>query len=280
MGLITAAAAIGTAALGAASASAQSKAAKKAANAQVAAADRATELQRETYYDQRALLAPSITAGASARARQMLMQGYSPDEVKRFLMSTSAAVNAPAAGQPGVQGPRGGGYMDGEGQWQGFDGQTIDAQPGEDYSWVDSYDWAPQSPSYQWRFDEGQRALERSKAAGGDFFSGDTAMALTRYGQDYASNEYQNAFNRLGVISGAGQTATGALSTAATNYGQNFNFTEGNAEQATGAVMLLATMGWTAFDAWRNSRSRKAAKLLNAGETNEAKMVAAGQKSK
>ena len=42
----------------------------------------------------------------------------------------------------------------------------------------------------------------------------------------------------------------------ATNYGQNFNFTEGNAEQATGAVMLLATMGWTAFDAWRNSRSR------------------------
>jgi hypothetical protein len=66
----------------------------------------------------------------------------------------------------------------------------------------------------------------------------------------------------------------------ATNYGQNFSFTEGNAEQATGAVMLLATMGWTAFDAWRNSRSRKAAKLLNAGETSEAKLVAAGQKSK
>ena len=97
MPVAAAVATVGAAAIGASSAS---KAAKKAANAQVAAADAATNLQRETYYDQRALLAPSITAGASARARQMLMQGYSPDEVKRFLMSTSAAVNAPCSNMP------------------------------------------------------------------------------------------------------------------------------------------------------------------------------------
>ena len=124
---------VGSAAIGA---SAQSKAAKKAANAQVAAADAATALERETYYDQRALLAPTITAGASARARQMLMQGYSADEVKAYLRSTSAAVNAPAAGATDgsttntIGGPRtymgiNNPFYDGETQTQ--DTQTIDA---------------------------------------------------------------------------------------------------------------------------------------------------------
>lgn len=232
MPVAAAVATVGAAAIGA---SASAKAAKKAANAQVAAADRATELQREIYYHQGALLAPSITASASARARQMLMQNYSPDEVKRFLMSTSAAVNAPA-GQPGVQGPRGSGFMDGEGQWQGFDGQTIDAQPGEDYSWVDSYDWAPQSPSYQWRFDEGQRALERSKAAGGDFFSGDTAMALQNYGQNAASQEFEADWRRLGELAGDGTQATGTTVNVAGQFGQsaaNNTMAAGNA-RATG----------------------------------------------
>lgn len=239
---------MGAAAIGA---SASAKAAKKAANAQVAAADRATELQRETYYDQRALLAPSITAGASARARQMLMQGYSPDEVKRFLMSTSAAVNAPAAGQPGVQGPRGGGYMDGEGQWQGFDGQTIDAQPGEDYSWVDSYDWAPQSPSYQWRFDEGQRALERSKAAGGDFFSGDTAMALQNYGQGAASQEFEADWRRLGELAGDGTQATGTTVNVAGQFGDAAASNTRAAGQARASGYEQAGNAWAGF--WKDA---------------------------
>lgn len=81
--------------------------------------------------------------------------------------------------------------------------------------------WMTQDPGYAFRRDEGAKALERSAVAGGRAMSGAYDKALTRYGQDYASNEYQNAFNRLGVISGAGQTATGALSTAAQNYGQN-----------------------------------------------------------
>jgi hypothetical protein len=81
--------------------------------------------------------------------------------------------------------------------------------------------WMTDDPGYAFRRDEGAKALERSAIAGGRAFGGAYDKALTRYGQDYASNEYQSAFNRLGVISGAGQTATGALSTAAQNYGQN-----------------------------------------------------------
>lgn len=243
MPVAAAVATVGAAAIGA---SASAKAAKKAANAQVAAADRATELQREIYYHQGALLAPSITASASARARQMLMQNYSPDEVKRFLMSTSAAVNAPA-GQPGVQGPRGSGFMDGEGQWQGFDGQTIDAQPGEDYSWVDSYDWAPQSPSYQWRFDEGQRATERSKAASGDFFSGDAMIALQERGQNAASQEFEADWRRLGELAGDGEQASQTTVQVAGNFGDSAAANTRAAGQARATGYQQAGNAWGNF---------------------------------
>ncbi len=62
-------AAVGSVAAGALAANAQAKGAKKGAQAISDASAEATALQRETYYDQRQLLAPSITAGASARAR-------------------------------------------------------------------------------------------------------------------------------------------------------------------------------------------------------------------
>jgi hypothetical protein len=54
-----------------------------------------------------------------------------------------------------------------------------------------------QDPGYQFRLDEGQKALEGSAAAGGNLLSGSTLKALTNYGQNAASQEYQNAFNRF-----------------------------------------------------------------------------------
>jgi hypothetical protein len=75
-----------------------------------------------------------------------------------------------------------------------------------------------EDPGYQFRMDQGEQALERSAAARGGLTSGGTGMALERYGQDYASGEYSNAynrfnndrttrFNRLASIAGVGQTA-------------------------------------------------------------------------
>ena len=223
-------AAVGSVAGGALAANASAKGAKKGAQAISDASDAATALQRETYYDQRALLAPTVTAGAQARARQMLMQGIPKDQVIAYLRSTSAAVNAPAAGAPdgtdtnAIGGPRT--YMGinnpfYEGETGEPDTQTIDAVPGEDYSWVDNYSWESSSPSYDFRLKEGQKALERSKAAGGDYFSGDTAKALTQYGQDYASNEWEQDWRRLGELAGDGTTATGTTVNVAGQYGNN-----------------------------------------------------------
>lgn len=103
-----------------------------------------------------------------------------------------------------------------------------------------------QDPGYQFRLAEGQRALERSAAARGGALGGGSLRALTRYGQDYASGEYQNAynrwnsdqtnrFNRLASLSGIGQTATRDVAnmgmTTAGNIGAN-QLAAGNAAAA------------------------------------------------
>lgn len=52
-------------------------------------------------------------------------------------------------------------------------------------------------PGYQFRLQQGQQALERSASARGTQLSGGQMKAVQGYGQDYASQEYQNAYNRL-----------------------------------------------------------------------------------
>lgn len=87
-------------------------------------------------------------------------------------------------------------------------------------------------PGYAFRLSEGQKALERSAAARGGLLSGATGKALTRFGQEMGSQEYQNAFNRYQVeraaqlqplqsLAGVGQTAATTLTGAAGQMGQN-----------------------------------------------------------
>ena len=52
------------------------------------------------------------------------------------------------------------------------------------------------SPGYQFRLAEGQKALERSAASKGKLLSGGSLKAATRYGQDYATNDYDNFLRR------------------------------------------------------------------------------------
>jgi hypothetical protein len=76
-------------------------------------------------------------------------------------------------------------------------------------------------PSYQFRLGEGMKALERQAAARGGLISGGALKAAQRYGQDYASQEFGNAYNRLAAMAGIGQTATGAMGNAAGTFGAN-----------------------------------------------------------
>lgn len=54
-----------------------------------------------------------------------------------------------------------------------------------------------QDPGYQFRQDEARRALEASAAARGGLLSGSTLRGVTDLSQTLASQEYQNAYNRL-----------------------------------------------------------------------------------
>jgi hypothetical protein len=84
-------------------------------------------------------------------------------------------------------------------------------------------------PGHQFRLDEGYKGIERSAASQGGQLSGATMKALARFGQDTASNEYQNSynrfnndqstqFNRLSGIAGTGQQQVNALGQAGQNY--------------------------------------------------------------
>jgi hypothetical protein len=74
-------------------------------------------------------------------------------------------------------------------------------------------------PSYSFRFQEGLKALDRQAAARGGLISGGALKAAQRYGQEFASNEFGNAYNRLASRAGFGQTATSNMGAAAGNFG-------------------------------------------------------------
>ena len=57
--------------------------------------------------------------------------------------------------------------------------------------------FSPDDPSYKWRLDQGQQAVERSLGARGLLNSGNAAIELQQYGQGAASQEYAAQFGRL-----------------------------------------------------------------------------------
>lgn len=102
-------------------------------------------------------------------------------------------------------------------------------------------------PGYDFRMQQGQRGLDASAAARGGALSGGAIKASTRYGQDYASGEYQNAynrfnadrtarFNRLSSLAGVGQTATNQVNADRTSVAGNISNNQigaGNAQASS-----------------------------------------------
>lgn len=102
-------------------------------------------------------------------------------------------------------------------------------------------------PGYAFRMSEGMKALERSAAARGGLLSGGTLKATQRFGQDLASQEYQNAFNRyqaeraaqlqpLQSMAGLGQSTAQQIAGQAGQMGANVGelMQQGAAARASG----------------------------------------------
>jgi len=115
-----------------------------------------------------------------------------------------------------------------------------------------------ESPDYQWRVGEGVKALERGAAARGSQLSGAEQKALMKFGQDYASTDYDNFLRRYyaslqpySALSGLGQASTHALIPAGTQAAQ----LAGNALGAAGYYEGAGTMN--SINAIANALSRE-----------------------
>lgn len=127
-------------------------------------------------------------------------------------------------------------------------------------------------PGYQFRLEQGQKALDRASSAKGSYFSGNQLKAAQNYGQQAASQEFGSAYgrfrdnqndiySRLAGISGTGQasaTNLGAQGAAATNNVGNY-LTSGAAAQGAGQV--------GAANAWGTGLSSLASTVGGAGQS-------------
>lgn len=93
-------------------------------------------------------------------------------------------------------------------------------------------------PSYQFRLQQGQDAIQSSAAARGGLLSGATLKALQGYGQDMASQEYQNAYNRFN----ADQTNKYNRLSNLVGIGQNAAVQQGNAGAQAAQAIANNTM--------------------------------------
>ena len=132
-----------------------------------------------------------------------------------------------------------------------------------------------EDPGYGFRMSEGMKALDRSAASRGGLLSGATMKGAERYGQDLASQEYNNAFNRyvtgfnantgernalynrLAGVAGTGQTTAGQLASQGANMASNVGNAYMTSAANTGnAAMAAAGQRQSAFGGAANVLGR------------------------
>lgn len=167
---------------------------EKAAKAQIQAAQIAAQQQQKMFDKQVELQEPFRQGGLTSQNRLITLLGLTP-----------------AAGS----------------------GLTVDPSSADYGKYARDFGMADfqADPGYDFRMSEGTKALERSAAARGGLMSGSMMKGIQRFGQDLASNEYQNAFNRYQVnrsnqlnplqsLMGSGQTSANTVTSAAGQLGQ------------------------------------------------------------
>ena len=261
-------------------------AAGSAASAQAKSADRAADLQLEQYLKGVELQEPFRQAGMLGQNRLMTLLGlggtaqYDDTAYNKALAkyNTDLAALDPskfttgggyvtAAGDSGVDyyDPSGGTFNQkaydaaragivapNREQFRMAGGDVNDPMFGK-YS---TAEYTPEmfakgkDPGYQFRLDEGMKGLERSAAARGSLLSGATLKGITRYGQDAASQEFTNAFNRYQAertgtlnpyqaMAGQGQSTANTL----TNLGSNYANQAGEAYMGAGNARASGYIG-------------------------------------
>jgi len=203
----------------------QSRAASKAAKSQRAAADAALSAEERMYEQSRADLSPYREQGYAAG--NVISQGLGLGSYNRDKLAEQLGIKL------------------GENQEDYTPAQNaqIDAEisrlnSSPDYGSLSrsfTMNDYQQDPGYQFRLDEGNKAINAAQAARGNFYSGAALKEANKYNSNMASQEYgsaydrwtnnqNNKFNKLQAVSSAGQ---GANQTQA-QLNQNYAGSQGN----------------------------------------------------
>jgi hypothetical protein len=153
---------------------------------------------------------------------------------------------------------------------------ATDLRPGGRFASATPFNFQySEDPGYGFRMSEGIKALDRSAASRGGLLSGATMKGAQRYGQDLASQEYNNAFNRyvtgfnantgernqlynrLAGVAGTGQTTAGQLASQGANMASNVgNAYMSSAANTGNAAMAAAGQRQSAFGGAANVLGR------------------------
>jgi hypothetical protein len=264
--------------------------ANKAANAQTSAARNATifqeQMAREAIKSQRDTLTAQLENANDSSAAAIREQINALD-------AQLAIADETRDKQVGVYQPYQQAGLAGQNQLMNYLG--IGGGGGQGYGQFATAEFTPeafaagQDPGYAFRMKEGLKAVDAQAAARGGLISGAALKASQRFGQDMASQEYQNAFNRYqttrqntlapyerlqGVGMGAAQGLAGAyggygaaaggaqsaygnnVSNLQTGRGQMINAALGNyGNQVTGALTGYGNAGASNMLAAGNAQS-------------------------
>lgn len=221
----------------------QASASKKAANAQAGAAADANALQQQQYEQTRKDNAPWLAAGNTALQQYMSLLGLDSsgaanaawDPAAEYLKANPDVANDPSfASDPYGHYQR---YGQKEGRtWNETNPNATASIGGQGAQ--SALATLQATPGYQFALDQGQKSLQSSAAAAGGLYSGKAGKALTEYGQNYATGQFNDYMSKLGNLAGLGQTTAsnlGSLGQANTNA-QSQNLYSAGQARASGIV--------------------------------------------
>ena len=161
------------------------KAANKAADAQVAAADKASETQLEMYYQSREDVAPWRETGMQALNVQRQLLGLKP--------LTATVTDYDEQGNP------------------------IDST--KNFDAIDPQNYLKNLPGYEFAKNEGLKSIERQLGPAGS--SGATQKAIGRYVTGLADQSFNTRLNQLSTLSSGGQRISSNMGAQSLNTGTN-----------------------------------------------------------
>ncbi len=119
------------------------------------------------------------------------------------------------------------------------------------------------TPGYEFRMEEGVKALDRSAAARGGLGSGGYGRDLTRFGQGIASEEFNNYANRLAGLANTGQSSAAQTGAAGMqSAGQVGNFLMSGAANQGNMLAQAGTARASGYAGVANAASGAASNYL------------------